>query len=145
MSHSMSNTEKKKLRTRNAKVSPVAQGCPLKWLLREKTAPPSEVAPFSKTAPGWSRFGSTFFSVIVPICWKLVLRPTPICPITISEILDPQICYLFLDQFCKDANMFLNPHRKKLKSKDLGHFWFGYIRMLGNLQLSAHLPNFESL
>ena len=25
------------------------------------TAPPSEVAPFSKTAPGWSRSGSTFF------------------------------------------------------------------------------------
>ncbi len=27
----------------------------------KKTAPPSKVAPFSKTAPGWSRFGSTFF------------------------------------------------------------------------------------
>ncbi len=35
------------------------------WLLREKTAPPSEVAPFSKTAPAWSRFGSTFFSVMI--------------------------------------------------------------------------------
>ena len=22
--------------------------------------------------------------------------------------------------------------------KDLGHFWLGYIRMLGHLQLSAH-------
>ncbi len=29
-------------------------------------------------------------------------------------------------------------------SKDLGHFWLGYIRMLGHLHLSAHLPNFES-
>ncbi len=29
------------------------------------------------------------------------------------------------------------------KSKDLGHFWLGYIRMLGHLQLSAHLPNFD--
>ena len=26
-------------------------------------APPSKVALFSKTAPGWSRFDSTFFSV----------------------------------------------------------------------------------
>ncbi len=24
--------------------------------------------------------------------------------------------------------------------KDLGHFWLGYIRMLGHLQLSAHEP-----
>ncbi len=30
-------------------------------------------------------------------------------------------------------------------AKDLGHFWLGYIRMLGHLQLSAHLPNFERL
>ena len=30
-------------------------------------------------------------------------------------------------------------------TKDLGHFWLGYIRMLGHLQLSAHLPNFERL
>ena len=29
--------------------------------------------------------------------------------------------------------------------KDLGHFWLGYIRMLGHLQLSAHLPNFDHL
>ncbi len=29
--------------------------------------------------------------------------------------------------------------------KDLGHFWLGYIRMLGHLQSSAHLPNFEML
>ncbi len=29
--------------------------------------------------------------------------------------------------------------------KDLGHFWLGYIRMLGHLQSSAHLPNFERL
>ncbi len=29
--------------------------------------------------------------------------------------------------------------------KDLGHFWLGYIRMLGHLQLSAHLTNFEVL
>ncbi len=33
------------------------------WLLRGKTAPPSKVAPFSKTVPGWSRFGSTFFLI----------------------------------------------------------------------------------
>ncbi len=32
-----------------------------------------------------------------------------------------------------------------LKSKDLGHFWLGYIRMLGHLQLSAHWLNFERL
>ncbi len=25
--------------------------------------------------------------------------------------------------------------------KDLGHFWLGYIRMLGYLQMSAHLVN----
>ncbi len=31
------------------------------------------------------------------------------------------------------------------KIKDLGHLWLGYIRMLGHLQLSAHLPNFERL
>ena len=30
-------------------------------------------------------------------------------------------------------------------TKDLGHFWLGYIRILGHLQLSAHLPNFERL
>ena len=29
--------------------------------------------------------------------------------------------------------------------KDLGHFWLGYMRMLGHLQLSAHLPNLECL
>ncbi len=29
--------------------------------------------------------------------------------------------------------------------KDLGHFWLGYIRMLGHLQLSAHLVNFDRL
>ncbi len=28
------------------------------------------------------------------------------------------------------------PHR----NKDLGHLWLGYIRMLGHLQMSAHLP-----
>ncbi len=33
-------------------------------IVKEKTAPPSKVALFSKTAPGWSRFGSTFFSVM---------------------------------------------------------------------------------
>ncbi len=33
----------------------------LNMIIKGKTAPPSEVAPFSKTAPGWSRFGSTFF------------------------------------------------------------------------------------
>ena len=32
-----------------------------KMIIKEKMAPPSKVAPFSKTAPGWSRFGSTFF------------------------------------------------------------------------------------
>ncbi len=32
-----------------------------------------------------------------------------------------------------------------LETKDLGHFWLGYIRMLGHLQLSAHLPNFDSV
>ncbi len=30
-------------------------------------------------------------------------------------------------------------------AKDLGHFWLGHIRMLGHLQLSAHLPNIERL
>ena len=30
-------------------------------IIRKKTAPHSIVAPFSKTAPGWSHFGSTFF------------------------------------------------------------------------------------
>ena len=30
-------------------------------------------------------------------------------------------------------------------SKDLGHFWLGYIRMLGHLQMSAHLVNFDRL
>ncbi len=29
--------------------------------------------------------------------------------------------------------------------KDLGHFWLGYIRMLGHLQMSAHLVNFDRL
>ena len=29
--------------------------------------------------------------------------------------------------------------------KELGHFWLGYIRMMGHLQLSAHLANFETL
>ncbi len=29
--------------------------------------------------------------------------------------------------------------------KDLGHFWLGYIRMLGHLQMSAHLVNFNRL
>ncbi len=29
--------------------------------------------------------------------------------------------------------------------KDLGHLWLGDIRMLGQLQLSAHRPNFERL
>ena len=32
--------------------------------------------------------------------------------------------------------------------KDLGHFWLGYnykVIMLGHLQLSAQLPNFERL
>ncbi len=28
---------------------------------------------------------------------------------------------------------------------DLGHFWLDYIRMLGHLQLSAHLQNWEKL
>ncbi len=32
-----------------------------------------------------------------------------------------------------------------LSFKDLGHFWLGYIRMLGHLQLGAHRPNFERL
>ena len=35
--------------------------CLLNMIIKEKTAPSSKVAPFSKTAPGWSRFGSTFF------------------------------------------------------------------------------------
>ena len=30
-----------------------------------------------------------------------------------------------------------------LRIKDLGHIWLGYIRMLGHLQISAHLPNFD--
>ncbi len=30
-----------------------------------------------------------------------------------------------------------------LQRKDLGHFWLGYIRMLGHFQMSAHLVNFE--
>ena len=29
--------------------------------------------------------------------------------------------------------------------KDLGHFWLGYIRMLGHLQMSAHLVSFDKL
>ena len=29
--------------------------------------------------------------------------------------------------------------------KDLGHVWLGYIRMVGHLQLSVHLPDFEGL
>ncbi len=29
--------------------------------------------------------------------------------------------------------------------KDLGHFWLGYIRILGHLQMSAHLVNFDRL
>ncbi len=29
--------------------------------------------------------------------------------------------------------------------KDLGHFWLDYIRMLGHLQMSDHLVNFERL
>ncbi len=34
-------------------------------------------------------------------------------------------------------------HEANFHRKDLGHFWVGYIRMLGHLQLSAHWPNFE--
>ena len=34
-------------------------------LFKGKTAPPSEVTLFSKTAPGWTRFGSTFFLSVV--------------------------------------------------------------------------------
>ena len=32
-----------------------------------------------------------------------------------------------------------------ITEKDLGHFWLGYIRMLGHLQLGAHWSNFERL
>ncbi len=32
-----------------------------------------------------------------------------------------------------------------LALKDLGHFWFGYIRILGHQQMGAHLSNFEGL
>ncbi len=31
------------------------------------------------------------------------------------------------------------------EGKDLGHFWLGYIRMLGHLQMSAHLVDFDRL
>ncbi len=30
-----------------------------------------------------------------------------------------------------------------IRRKDLGHFWLDYIRMLGHLQMSAHLMNFD--
>ena len=33
----------------------------------------------------------------------------------------------------------------EVDGKDLGHFWLGYIGILGHLQLSAHTPNFERL
>ncbi len=36
-----------------------------------------------------------------------------------------------------------NKHKKP--RKDLGHFWLDYIRMLGHLEMSAHLRNFERL
>ena len=46
----------------------------------KKTAPPSKVAPFSKTAPGRSHFGSTFFSEVMSLSnvqdweiWKKLL------------------------------------------------------------------------
>ena len=29
--------------------------------------------------------------------------------------------------------------------KDLGHFWLGYIRMQGHLQMTAHLVNLDRL
>ena len=35
--------------------------------------------------------------------------------------------------------------QKKISKKDLGHFWLGYIRILGHLQMSAHLVNFDRL
>ncbi len=45
--------------------------------MKEKTAPPSKVAPFSKTAPGWSRFVSTFFSVYIFILLSCCPKVTP--------------------------------------------------------------------
>ena len=38
----------------------------LNMIIKEKTASPSKVAPFSKTAPGWSHYGFTFFSQWTP-------------------------------------------------------------------------------
>ncbi len=43
----------------------------LNMIIKEKTAPPSKVAPFSKTAPTLGRFGSAFFSV--PLHWTACL------------------------------------------------------------------------
>ena len=40
----------------------------LNMIIKGKTAPPSEVAPFSKMAPGWSCFGFTFFPSTVQPC-----------------------------------------------------------------------------
>ncbi len=35
--------------------------CHLNMIIKEKTAPPFELAVFSKASPGWSRFGSSWF------------------------------------------------------------------------------------
>ncbi len=44
-------------------------------------------------------------------------------------------------------NLTSPPDATAHQTKDLGHFWLGYIniRMLGHLQLSAHLSNFERI
>ena len=62
----LSNTEKKS----GARTAPPLEPIHGSWLsstrgmiIKEKTAPTSKVAPLSKMAPGWSRIGSTFFSV----------------------------------------------------------------------------------
>ncbi len=47
-------------------------------MIKENTAPPSKVAPFSKTARRWSRFGSTFF-LSVPILLHRFRQTVAIC------------------------------------------------------------------
>ena len=76
------------------------------------------------------------------------VRPALVCPYKyctchVRAILhymsDTSLLGFFLFKFRLDSRM--KTMQSKFAIKDLGHVWLGYIRMLGHLQMSAHMEN----
>ncbi len=79
-------------------------------------------------------------SATYEVCWPMGRVPTGRAPHQLTE--SP---FKYLKRPCTKSKIKTYNIKSKIKGKDLGHFGLGYIRMLGHLQLSAHLPNFERL